>query len=158
MSVYITVLHWVPLTMSSVITSSGGFRGGARGACPPPLGTQILSISCSFQENLAKLYVGAPPGKLVPSPGEILDLPLMSTWIQRANNLVSSRHHLIDRNVKKFGCNEHVATVSTGSCIKVFVASGTQCSFYGVTFIVLQIVVILVNREPSDRSITSNCC
>ena len=48
---------------------SGGFRG-AQGA-PPPLGTQILSISCSFRENLAKSYVGAPP------PGEILDPPLM---------------------------------------------------------------------------------
>ena len=35
--------------------------GGAQGARAPPLGTQILSISCSFQENLAKLYVGAPP-------------------------------------------------------------------------------------------------
>ena len=27
----------------------------------PPLGVQILSISCSFWENLAKSYVGAPP-------------------------------------------------------------------------------------------------
>ena len=35
--------------------------GGVRGACPPPFGAQILSISCSFQENLAKSYVGAPP-------------------------------------------------------------------------------------------------
>ena len=28
----------------------------------PPLGVQILSISCIFWENLAKSYVGAPPG------------------------------------------------------------------------------------------------
>ena len=43
---------------------------GARGA-------QILSISCSFRENLAISYVGAPPpsGELAP-PGEILDPPL----------------------------------------------------------------------------------
>ena len=37
---------------------------GARGAHPPPPpppGAQILSISCSFRENLAKSYVGAPP-------------------------------------------------------------------------------------------------
>ena len=34
--------------------------------CPP--GVQILSISCSFWENLAKSYVGAPPGELVPPP------------------------------------------------------------------------------------------
>ena len=45
--------------------------GGARGArVPPPLGAQILSISCSFRENLVKSYVGAPPG-------EILDPPLI---------------------------------------------------------------------------------
>ena len=50
--------------------------GGAQGARAPP-GTQILSISCSFQENLAKSYVGAPPppGSWRP-PGEILDPPL----------------------------------------------------------------------------------
>ena len=33
-----------------------------------PPGVQILSISCSFWENLAKLYVGAPPGELAPPP------------------------------------------------------------------------------------------
>ena len=34
-----------------------------------PLGAQILSISCSFWENLAKSYVGAPPpGELAPPP------------------------------------------------------------------------------------------
>ena len=39
------------------------------------LGTQILSISCSFWENLAKLYVGAP-GELAPplgNPGSATD-------------------------------------------------------------------------------------
>ena len=35
-----------------------------------PLGAQILSISCSFWEFLAKSYVGAPPGELVPPPLE----------------------------------------------------------------------------------------
>ena len=35
---------------------------------PPPLGVQILSISCSFWENLAKSYVGALPGELAPLP------------------------------------------------------------------------------------------
>ena len=34
----------------------------------PPPGVQILSISCSFWENLAKSYVGAPPGELAPPP------------------------------------------------------------------------------------------
>ena len=43
----------------------------------PPLGVQILSISCSFWENLAKLYVGAPPPESWrPLLGEILDPPL----------------------------------------------------------------------------------
>ena len=42
-------------------------RGGA-GDARPPLGVQILSISCSFWENLTNLYVGAPPGELAPPP------------------------------------------------------------------------------------------
>ena len=42
----------------------------------PPLGVQILSISCSFWEILAKSYVGAPPGSWRPLLGEILDPPL----------------------------------------------------------------------------------
>ena len=44
------------------IGGSGGHEGHA------PLGVQILSISCSFQEILAKLYVGVPPGGLSPPP------------------------------------------------------------------------------------------
>ena len=36
----------------------------------PPPGVQILSISCSFWENLAKLYVGAPRGVGAPSLGK----------------------------------------------------------------------------------------
>ena len=41
-----------------------------------PVGVQILSISCSFWENLAKSYVGAPPEGWRPHLGEILDPPL----------------------------------------------------------------------------------
>ena len=52
--------------------SSGGSKGGA--GTPPPV--QILSISCSFWEILAKSYVGAPPGELVPPP---LGNPLSAT-------------------------------------------------------------------------------
>ena len=52
---------------------------------------------------------------------------ITSTQIQRANNLLSSRHYLIDCNVKKFTYNEHPDTTSTFSCIKVLVVSGTQC-------------------------------
>ena len=35
-----------------------------------PLGVQILLISCSFWENLAKLYVGAPRRVGTPSSGK----------------------------------------------------------------------------------------
>ena len=48
--------------------SSGGSKGGARDARPP--GVKILSISCSFWENLVKLYVGAPRGVGAPSSGK----------------------------------------------------------------------------------------
>ena len=34
----------------------------------PSPGVQILSISCSFWEHLAKSYVGVPPGGLAPPP------------------------------------------------------------------------------------------
>ena len=43
-----------------------GSKGGALGT-RAPLGVQILSISCSFGENLANSYVGTP-GELVPPP------------------------------------------------------------------------------------------
>ena len=33
-----------------------------------PPGAQILSISSSFWKNIAKLYVGTPPGELAPPP------------------------------------------------------------------------------------------
>ena len=55
-----------------------------RGAQGTPPGAQILSISCSFWENLAKLYVGAPtPGSWRPLLGEILDPPLkaLQLWV-----------------------------------------------------------------------------
>ena len=51
----------------------GGSRGGVRDA-RPPLGVQILSISCSFRENLAcsrpPWRVHAPPGGFTPPPRE----------------------------------------------------------------------------------------
>ena len=50
--------------------------GGGAGGAPPPPGTPILSISCSFRENLAKSHVGAPLGSWHP-PGKILDPPLI---------------------------------------------------------------------------------
>ena len=41
-----------------------------------PRRVQILSFSCSFWENLAKSYVGAPLESWRPHLGEILDPPL----------------------------------------------------------------------------------
>ena len=41
-----------------------------------PQEVQILSISCSFWENLAKSYVGAPLESWRPHLGKILDPPL----------------------------------------------------------------------------------
>ena len=49
----------------------GRFRGGGRRGRvpPPPPRPENLSISCSFLENLAILYVGVPPpGRLAPPP------------------------------------------------------------------------------------------
>ena len=46
-----------------------------------PLGVQILSISFSFWENLAKSYVGAPQGSWRSPLGEILDPPLIENCL-----------------------------------------------------------------------------
>ena len=63
---------------------SGGSKGGRRGRAPP-LGVQILSISCGFWEILAKSYVGAPPGELAPpprgNPGSATDLPCVHAGV-----------------------------------------------------------------------------
>ena len=56
---------FVNSAVSCTCECSAGSKGDARDACPP--GAQILSISCSFWENLAKTYVGAP-GELAPPP------------------------------------------------------------------------------------------
>ena len=50
----------------SVVTL--GRSKGTRGTCTP-IGVQILSISCSFWEKLAKSYVGAPWRVAPPPPG-----------------------------------------------------------------------------------------
>ena len=54
-----------------------------------PLGVQILSISCSFGENLAKSYVGAPSGEVAPLLGEILDPRLVYTSEMNENKQTS---------------------------------------------------------------------
>ena len=60
-----------------------------------PLGVQILSISCSFWENLVKSYVGTPPRGLVPpprgNPGSATgDPPPGGSWDQAARQEVTS--------------------------------------------------------------------
>ena len=57
----------------------------------PPLGVQILSISFSYGENLAKSYVGAPLGSRRPLLGEILDPPL---WSELNSTLILFRELL----------------------------------------------------------------
>ena len=58
-------------------TAVADLRGGVRDARPPPpLGVQILSISCSFWENSAKLCVHAPPPWRVHAP------PSVKSWIR----------------------------------------------------------------------------
>ena len=44
--------------------------------CTPPGGPNSFNFM-QFGENLAKLYVGAPPGSWHPLLGEILDPPLL---------------------------------------------------------------------------------
>ena len=55
--------------------------------CAPP-GIRILSISCSFWENLAKSYVGTPPRVGAPSSGK--------SWIRHCNWLVSTEETICD--------------------------------------------------------------
>ena len=61
---YFIIAHSLEYHLAGVC--SGGSKEGRRGRAPP-LGVQILSISCSFWEILAKSYV-APPGELAPPP------------------------------------------------------------------------------------------
>ena len=69
------------LEYGEIFQCSGGSKGGTRDA--PPSRVQILSISCSFWENFAKSYVGAPlPGSWRPHLGEILD-PLLQWALQK---------------------------------------------------------------------------
>ena len=70
-------------------------RGGMRDVYPA--GGQILSNSCSFWENLAKLYVGTPLGSWCPLLGEILDPPLQgitsicsTSWVPSDEESTSS--------------------------------------------------------------------
>ena len=72
------------------IHNSGGSKGGARGM-RTPLGAQILSILCSFWENLAKSYVCAPPwGVGAPPRGNPGSASVvMIRWIQISGLLIN---------------------------------------------------------------------
>ena len=56
----------VYMLQEMVVVTIGGSRGGVRDA-RPPLGVQILSISCSFRENLA---CSRPPWRVHAPPRE----------------------------------------------------------------------------------------
>ena len=60
-----------PAPVDSHQITLANLRGGAA-IDASPLGVQILSISCSVWENLAKLYVGAP----LPTRVEVDEGPL----------------------------------------------------------------------------------
>ena len=87
---------------------SGGSKEGGRRGRVPPLGVQILSISCSFWEILAKSYVGDPPGELAPplrgNPGSATGhfsrkctahLPTVQFWWESLD--VSSRRYQVNK-------------------------------------------------------------
>ena len=81
---------------------------GARMTRPAPLGVQILSISCSFWENLANSYVCVPPWAVrAPSSGK--------SCIRHCNVLSLFRLHFISIifSVKKRSDNESLKRVVT---------------------------------------------
>ena len=59
----ITARKWSCLSVHRAVADFWGAQEARA-----PLGTQILSISCSFREILAKSYVGAPLGSWCPPP------------------------------------------------------------------------------------------
>ena len=113
------------------------FPGGRGGGCcdlvahlPPGLEVTHACENITF----ARFATWAVKNNQVFHRTKVHWVPLTtSTWIQRAKNLVSSWHHLIDHNVKMFSYNEHPATTSTFLCIKMLVVSGTQCIFRKTT-------------------------
>ena len=54
--------------LREILDPSGGCKEGAVRGTRAHLGFPILSISYSFVENLAKLYVGVPPEESSPPP------------------------------------------------------------------------------------------
>ena len=69
---------------------SGGSKGGAPGA-RSPLRTKIFSISCTFSENLAKSYVGAPLEGWRPSYGESWIRPWLEPYLLLKNRTCTHR-------------------------------------------------------------------
>ena len=69
------LLHNIYIKPQS-IPAIGGSKGEYEGRAHPLAGVQILSILCSFLENLTKSYVVAPTGGWRPHLGEIVDPPL----------------------------------------------------------------------------------
>ena len=75
---------------------------GARGTSSPSRGLQILSIPYSFGQNLAKSYVGAPPGRVGAPLGEILDPPLTCSEIKiHCDSLITQKSHPNNKLDKK---------------------------------------------------------
>ena len=77
----------------------GGSKRGNKG-CALPREVQVLSISCSFGDNLAKLYVGIPPGGLVPPPRGNPGSVTANTTVSKAKAALNE--HRLRSNGKRF--------------------------------------------------------
>ena len=75
---------------------SGGSKGWGKRDAHALGGVHLLSISCSFWKNLAKLYVGAPLENRRSNLGEILHPPL---HVQSPTNTLRTMKETIDFRV-----------------------------------------------------------
>ena len=75
----------VDLSHIECLPTSGGSKG-APPAPAPPLGPKIFLISCSFFENLAKLYIVRPMEGWHPSYGESWIRPCLPSFLSHLIN------------------------------------------------------------------------
>ena len=82
---------------------SGGSKGGREGRTPPPpLGVQILSISCSFLGEFGKIVCSRPPWRVhAPPLGEILDPSLRGEHVTSAPSKLNCHVRYLLINIHK---------------------------------------------------------
>ena len=101
LSVYLTFIVQEIHNKYCRVTPVADLRGGARDACPPPPGGQILSISCSFWEILAKSYVGAPPPEELAPPPRGNPGPATAPYPKTSSKLLDSKFTQVIALVRK---------------------------------------------------------